>query len=564
MRTSMGQRLGWLLASFGVLAALALGGFAYTAARDMMQERAQNTLLRTARVLSVQLQTGFDSVGRDATVLAYLVASQLPQSAQQGVSLPAPTQQVLTDAFRAMLQARPAYTQIRYIALAQHGLEQVRLQRAPSGAIERTPDAQLQEKAHFPFVFETALLRSGAVYLSDFGTNHEDPQPPSDQALYSAAAPVFQGGAVVGVLVVRIDANTFLERISGGLPQPYGLYLTNRWGDYLVHPDRSKAFGFERGDRVLVQDEFAGTAPLLDGSGKEKIWVQTAPDGAALALAFVRVPYGSTEGGRFFLIGLSEPMDAVNADVRELGGDLGKMLAVLALAALVLAAWVSRIVTSPLRQLTRAAEAFSKGRAHGALPVMRQDELGDLARGFSDMEEQIQRQMYELNSSRDAMAHLAHHDPLTGLANRRLFEQNLEQALERAQRSGRALALVFVDLDQFKSINDQLGHTTGDAVLQAAAQAIQGAVRQVDKVARLAGDEFTVLCENVDNEEGALQVLDKLHQAFEQPLLVQGHPMRIRASMGVSLFPRDGDNARILLASADAAMYRAKGLRSTW
>jgi len=364
--------------------------------------------------------------------------------------------------------------------------------------------------------------------------------------------------------VVRIDANLFLERISSGLPQPYGFYLANRWGDYLVHPDRSKAFGFERGDRVLVQDEFAGTARLLDGAGQEKVWIHTASDGAALALAFVHLPYGRTEDGRFLLMGLSEPMETVNADVRELGGDLGKMLAVLALAALVLAAWVSRIVTSPLRQLTRAAEAFSQGRAHGALPVMRQDELGDLARGFSDMEEQIQRQMYELNSSRDAMAHLAHHDPLTGLANRRLFERNLEQALERAQRSGRALALVFVDLDQFKSINDQLGHTTGDAVLQAAAQAIQGAVRQVDKVARLAGDEFTVLCENVDNEEGALQVLDKLHQAFEQPMLVQGHPMRIQASMGVSLFPRDGDNARTLLASADAAMYRAKGLRSTW
>ena len=98
----------------------------------------------------------------------------------------------------------------------------------------------------------------------------------------------------------------------------------------------------------------------------------------------------------------------------------------------------------------------------------------------------------------------------------------------------------------------------GDLVLQAVARTIVGAVRQVDTVARLAGDEFTVLCENVDSEEAALQIVTKLQHAFEPPLDIDGEPLAVRASIGLSLFPRDAQDARTLMASADAAMYRIK------
>jgi HAMP domain-containing protein len=109
-------------------------------------------------------------------------------------------------------------------------------------------------------------------------------------------------------------------------------------------------------------------------------------------------------------------MSAVLAEAQDLGGTIVKMIAVLALVAALLAAWVSRVVTGPLRAVVQATEAFSQGMPHGALPVERLDELGELARGFRDMEAQIGQQMDELNRSRDAMTHLAHHDPLTGFA----------------------------------------------------------------------------------------------------------------------------------------------------
>ena len=282
------------------------------------------------------------------------------------------------------------------------------------------------------------------------------------------------------------------------------------------------------------------------------------PDGRPQALAFVRMPLGFQDDGRFMVVGLSQPMAVVQGEAVELGRSIAKVLLLLCLGGIVLAAWVSRVLTQPIHAMVRAAQAFSQGRAHGDLPVGRQDELGELARSFQDMERQIGLQMSELNASRDAMAHLAHHDALTGLPNRRMFEQILAQALEMSRRTGRPCGVLFLDLDGFKAINDNLGHAMGDAVLQATARAILGAVRQVDTVARLAGDEFTVLCENLDSPEAEQQVMTKLQQAFERPLDIHGKPYLVRASVGLSLFPRDAQDAHTLLASADAAMYRAK------
>lgn len=142
-----------------------------------------------------------------------------------------------------------------------------------------------------------------------------------------------------------------------------------------------------------------------------------------------------------------------------------------------------------------------------------------------------------------------------------MFEQRLVQVLELSRRSGRSSALFFVDLDDFKAINDTRGHVVGDLVLKAVAQTITGAVRQVDTVARLAGDEFTVLCENVDSEEAALQIATKLEYAFDAPLSIDGQQFSVRASIGLSLFPRDAQDAHTLMASADAAMYRIKQSR---
>lgn len=545
MKWSIALKLGALLASFSVFAAILAGYYTFDSSRERLQGRAERSLLATTQVLARHMQAGFGTVARDTAFLADAAAVEQDQGR-------------LADLFKANLQAHPAYLQIRYISASDYGLELVRIDRQGDKLV-RVPDDLLQEKSHFPFVFEALSLPDGEVYVSEFGINHEDAAQEAAVPVFNMASPVVQGGQLRGVVVVRVAAAPFLHNFNAALPTPYGFYLSNRWGDFLVHPDATQTFGFDRGQRILIQESFPQVAALVDGRAEEAVLSQPGTDDEeARVFAFVRMPFGNADEGRFMVVGLSQPLAVVQGEVLDLGRSILKILLVLSVVGVALAAGVSRLVTQPLQAMVKAAQAFSRGESHGALPVHRGDEVGELARSFQDMERQISRQLAELNLSRDAMAHLAHHDALTGLPNRRMFEQRLGQVLELSRRSGRSCALLFVDLDDFKAINDTRGHAVGDLVLQAVARTIVGAVRQVDTVARLAGDEFTVLCENVDSEEAALQIVTKLQHAFEPPLDIDGEPLAVRASIGLSLFPRDAQDARTLMASADAAMYRIK------
>ncbi len=548
MKWGIALRLGALLASFSFFAAILAGYYTFDSSRERLQGRAERSLMATTQVLARHMQAGFGTVARDTAFLANAAAAD-------------PDLGRLTALFKASLAAHPAYLQIRFIGAQNNGLELVRVDRKDT-ALLAAPADDLQEKAHFPFVFEALALAAGEVYVSEFGINHEGVADTEALPVFSMASPVVVGGQVRGVVVVRVAATPFLAGFDAALPAPYGFYLSNRWGDFLAHPDATQAFGFDRGQRILIQDAFASTAALISGAESTAVLSQPGtPEQEALVYSFVRMPYGREAENRFMVVGLSQPLAAVQGEVVDLGRSILKILLVLSVVGVLLSAWVSRVVTQPLQAMVNAAKAFSQGRPHGALPLDRNDEVGELARSFHDMERQISRQMTELNASRDAMAHLAHHDALTGLPNRRMFEQRLVQVLELSRRSGRSSALFFVDLDNFKAINDTRGHAVGDQVLKAVAQTITGAVRHADTVARLAGDEFTVLCENVDSEDAALQIAAKLEQAFDAPLSIDGQPFPVRASIGLSLFPRDAQDAHTLMASADAAMYRIKQSR---
>ncbi|MFY8210384.1 MAG: putative bifunctional diguanylate cyclase/phosphodiesterase [Caulobacter sp.] len=156
------------------------------------------------------------------------------------------------------------------------------------------------------------------------------------------------------------------------------------------------------------------------------------------------------------------------------------------------------------------------------------------------------------------IARLAHFDPLTDLPNRVLFQKSLSEALARRSRKGDALAVHFVDLDRFKTVNDTLGHPLGDALLKIAAERLRGCVREGDTVARLGGDEFAVVQTGLDDGNGATRLAARIVEAMAAPFDLQGHHVVIGASVGVSLAPTDGDDADELLKKADMALYRAK------
>jgi diguanylate cyclase (GGDEF)-like protein len=172
----------------------------------------------------------------------------------------------------------------------------------------------------------------------------------------------------------------------------------------------------------------------------------------------------------------------------------------------------------------------------------------------------LREQETQRAAQEERIRHLAYHDALTGLPNRARFTERLDEALRRAKRAHWQLALLFVDLDQFKRVNDSLGHDAGDRLLRVAAERIRRAVREADMLFRMGGDEFTVLLEDVRGPEEAAMVALRMSEAINEPLLLQHHELSVSASIGIALYPRDEVGGERLVKSADTAMYRAKEL----
>lgn len=170
----------------------------------------------------------------------------------------------------------------------------------------------------------------------------------------------------------------------------------------------------------------------------------------------------------------------------------------------------------------------------------------------------LQREVNSRRAAETRLQGLAYHDALTGLPNRPYFQEALQQAVARSERSGALLAIMFLDLDGFKLINDTLGHASGDKLLVETGKRLAATVRKGDTVARIGGDEFVILCENITHPEAVKTVAEKIVASFRAPFIINGQELFITTSLGAALYPTDGDSAEELLQNADIAMYRAK------
>src|SRR6266545_877826 len=170
------------------------------------------------------------------------------------------------------------------------------------------------------------------------------------------------------------------------------------------------------------------------------------------------------------------------------------------------------------------------------------------------------RDITQRKATEKQLEYQAYYDALTGLPNRLLFRDRVVTALAQAQRSRRALAVMYLDLDHFKLVNDGLGHSVGDKLLWQVAERLQGCVRASDTISRLGGDEFTLLFNEVASSDSIAGLARKILQSLARPFRVDGHELFVTASIGISLFPNDGSDVEVLLKSADSAMYRAKEL----
>lgn len=553
---SIAFKLSLLLAGVGMLASGLTGFYAYQASRTMLVESAKAELLTTTQVLGRRIGQSREEISRNLQVLASHPAAL---AALRGNN-PAQEDQLAT-LFEGILQANPSYFQIRLISASDNGLERVRVDRAGERLV-RVQGDDLQEKAHFSYVSGTLKLAPGATYLSRIVINHErGAHAGLDQPSVILGTPVMDDmGHALGAMVINVDLNGAFATLTADLPRDYQLFLANRSGDYLLHPDPTKTFGFDKGRRVLMQEEFPSTQALVDRQ-VERLLTEVH-DGrytdAPVVAAFIgrksRIPGDEDR----LVLGLTQPLGAVLAQADRLGSVVLQMVVGACLICLALAVLVARAVTRPINSLSRAVQRFAYGHEASALPIERQDEIGVLARSVSHMQDEIRNQLATLERNREELEHLARHDALTGLPNRRAFQERLELTLARAQRSGERFALLFIDVDQFKSINDRWGHEGGDAALKIVAQRLSAAIRKADAVARMGGDEFVVLLENPTRREDIVVIAEKLLDSVRSPILHAGQEMQVGFSIGISQYPEDGDTAATLLSRADHAMYATK------
>ena len=294
------------------------------------------------------------------------------------------------------------------------------------------------------------------------------------------------------------------------------------------------------------------------------------------------------------LIGLVYLRSDITAIHDRLSWFLGIVAAVLAaslLLAFALSAQLQRIITDPLLRLSRIARRISSEK-NFSLRVSgdSRDEIGNLICDFNNMLDEIQarddqlksyqaeledrvaqrtRELestnMELESSKkeaeavaQRMEFHAHHDSLTGLPNRILLNDRITTGLAQARRRESLLALLFLDLDRFKVINDSLGHAIGDQLLRSIAARLKNCLREEDTVARLGGDEFMILLPNISNASDAGKVANKIINTLLEPFTCNGHELHMTTSIGISVYPHDGLDSETLIKHADISMYRAK------
>ncbi|MTV49991.1 EAL domain-containing protein [Heliobacillus mobilis] len=220
---------------------------------------------------------------------------------------------------------------------------------------------------------------------------------------------------------------------------------------------------------------------------------------------------------------------------------------------------LNRLITKPLKSMLTEVEKVAAGDLSGLesqVPAKTKDEIGKLAIGFNQMARSLNEYLKQLEAKNREIHYQAYHDSLTELANRRKFQDRLQDLLKN--EALRVMAILFIDLDRFKDINDTMGHSTGDMLLKAVARRLIHCLPGADTVARLGGDEFTVILVEPRDNCVIEKVCESVMQSIAHPFVLKGHEYYIAASIGISLYPVDGDNAETLVRAADTAMYQAK------
>jgi diguanylate cyclase (GGDEF)-like protein len=367
----------------------------------------------------------------------------------------------------------------------------------------------------------------------------------SNRPVVLITEPVYDAnGNIVSILGGSIDLAqpTFFGQIATLNPGRRGyLFALTREGLILHHPRRERLL-----KNVLSEAGTPVPSTVAAMHGWEGWTIGKSKDGTPAVLTYKRMRNPD------WILGVVYPSSEAFLAVSTARRSALLYAAIVALLAGLGGWYVMRVLLDPLRKLRATVHAVEAGQLDiGALDLQRQDEVGALGRAFYSLS--AQRQAAEAR-----LAELVRTDALTGLGNRRCLEHELAEAIARTRRNGTSLALAFLDIDRFKSINDGYGHETGDMVLKMFAERLRSAVRPTDHVYRFAGDEFVIVFEPLASEQGAARVAQKILDKVRVPFALAERSLDVSTSIGLALCDGDEADAADLMRRADAALYETK------
>jgi diguanylate cyclase (GGDEF)-like protein len=403
----------------------------------------------------------------------------------------------------------------------------------------------VQDPARLPF-YRQALGARRSLISPPFHS------PVSKVPVVLITQPVLDpGGRIVMVLAGSIDLAhaPFLEQIAAQKPGKTGfMFIMTAQGILVHHPNKARVL-----EHINARPgRNAATEKALNGF---EGWTEaTNKDGSEGIYAYKRLL--STD----WVVGARFPVDEAFAPMIEMRHQAVVAAAVVAAVAGLVAWLVILILLRPLERLRNHVNNIRHGRSEiGVLLRRRRDEIGQLSCAFHVLMAEREEAQERTRDSEQRLIQLARIDTLTGIANRLKFDETVLQAMGRSRRNRQPMALAYLDIDNFKAINDTLGHGAGDSVLQHFAMRLAESVRTTDTVARLAGDEFVIIFEQVHNRDEAARLAAKIVDAVRRPMTIAGKPMAITTSIGVALHGHGDDEDPVeLVARADRALYAAK------
>jgi PAS domain S-box-containing protein len=405
----IGTKITVMVCALVVVTSCAVGFFTIWRFNDALVDRELDKVSSLAGMASVRFLAGVNTVRADALVLADVpVMKSLVRAPDAGGVDPVDhwTEEQMRNrvatAFMAMMRAKPGYSKIWLIGVANGGKEIVSVDRwGKGGEIRLAPDAELHSVGHRTFVQQAFQAPRGSVYLSEIDFEYRGNEIVSPHSpVIRAAVPVYTpSNKLYGIVVINRRIAPMLDEIRQKLDPSQQLYMTNDRGDFLLHPNATRAFGFEFGKSYRIQDEFPVLKPAFEADVADDVSVvEQSGGGERRALGLCKASFDPDRPERFFTFALAVPYDDIVAEsVQARNLSLAVALAVL-LPALVIGYALSRTLAKPLQQIAAAANAFGQGTTDVALPLDANDEAGVVARALDHMMGQIRARAEQLET----------------------------------------------------------------------------------------------------------------------------------------------------------------------